>query len=333
MKTYLYLIALLAVFFTNCDDGDIVVTTFNFDDEDSFDFCSTLSASVFYKESGTNEIITFQLGTVYNNNIAQTREPISVNNGAIVYRRYTSTVSASNLFCQAMAPTGLSIDSELISNRGQAILSTQWVIDPDADDDNDGLTNRQEGIINDNFETNEDLDNLLDTDGDGIPNFRDEDDDNDNVRTIDELARDMDGNLITKKVNGVEEGVFLFTLTKNEMIELPDHLNEDDDADGVKTFNEVNEGSNNPLAKEGNGDLVPAFRLASVSDSNENDELLNQDYRVNTITFLRVENLGLSNGESTTVLQEFIFGSNTLSFINDDFKNIRRSELEVTTTP
>lgn len=327
MKNLVFVLISILIINVSCDDGDVVVTTFNFDESDpTFEFCTAGNTTVFYTESETNEIMTFELNSVYNDSLPSTRNPISVDNGRIIYRSYTTSVNADDLFCQAIAPVGFNFDNELISNRGQVVLFTEWEIDPEGDDDNDGLLNRQEGIsVNGNFETQEDLDDLLDTDNDGIPNFRDDDDDNDNVKTIDELARDEDTDELLK-VNETE-GVFRFTIASNETANKPDHLNDDDDEDGIKTFNEVKPGQINPLLNEIDGELNLAFRTASFTDdNNENDDIINQDYRVNTRTFLRVENLGLTNGETTVIREEFLFGENSLSY-TEVVRDLKRSEI------
>lgn len=327
----------LSFLFISCDDGDVVITTFNFDDETpSFNFCTVENGNsgttVFFIESSTNEIMTYELNSVYDDRIAREETNRSVSDGSVTYKKYTSSVNANNLFCQAIAPTGFNVENQLSSNRGEAILFTQWEIDPNGDDDGDRLPNREEGIDpNLEYRTAESLENLLDTDGDGIPNFRDEDDDNDNVRTIDELARDNEGNLIED-----EEGYgrVAYTLPENETAEIPDHLNDDDDADGVKTYNEITESINNPLnniPKDGidNPDNIPAFRLREVNESLENNVILNHDYQVNTRTFLIIQNLGLNNGETTVVQEEFNFGEKTNSYTdNDDLEGITRSDLE-----
>ncbi len=350
MRLILLAFFCFSVLFVSCDDGDIVVTNFNFDQEDGvFDFCSVDSpgnssnnATVFYKESSTNEIITLEISSIYNDSIAQTPNPISLSGGEVIYRRYTSSVRASELFCQAIAPTNFNFENELISNRGEAILFTQLEIELNGDDDSDGLLNRQEGITSTGsfltIDDQDDLDALLDTDNDGIPNFRDDDDDNDNVKTINELARDPETNDLLEFVIGQDAdgddiigGVLKFTLESNGMLEepLPDHLNDDDDGDGIKTFNEVKEGQVNPLLNIIDGDLNPAFLVASFTeDNNENDQIIDQDYRINTRTFLRMENLGLTNNSSTVTLEAFDFGETTASYTKV-LRNLRRSELDL----
>ncbi len=351
MRSFISTFICLSFLCTGCDDGDIVVTSFNFDPDDaSFDLCSidsqTDSATIFFKESNDNEVIFFENTNVYDNRIAQNNRVISLSDGEVTYRKYNSSINASDLFCQAIAPTEFKFDTELKSDRGQAILFTNWEIDPDADDDGDGLLNRQEGIDpNIEYKTKESTDALLeewDTDGDNIPNFRDDDDDNDNIKTIDELSyvlNDEGVSVLEKTEN--DEGVFEYTLTSNREANLPDHLNDDDDGDGVKTYNEVLESGSSPKSPlrnipkgEGieNPDDLPASRLPSITKSVENDIILRQTYSVNTRTFLRMEPLGLTDGNSTTSFEVFDFGEQTERY-TETIENLRRSEITTTSTP
>ncbi len=329
MKSFFFYLATISLLCISCDDGDVVVTTFGFDDvtDPRFDFCSVENnrTTVFYLESPANEIMSLELNSIYDNSTPQTNDS-SVSDGMVIYRKYTSDVNADNLFCQTLPPTNLNIETELQSDRGTAVLVTRLVINPEGDDDGDGLLNRQEGINNElNFIDNDDLNGLVDTDNDGIPNFRDFDDDNDNVPTIQELARDDDGNLIKNTEN---EGQFLYTLASNETANLPDHLNNDDDGDGKKTYVEVLENSIEPLENT-DPDGTPYFRIADDTQTTfDKDNLLDHKYTINTRTTLIINNLGLTDGNTTRVQEEFNFGEHDFSFEENEFKDQTRSTFE-----
>ncbi|WP_222983623.1 Ig-like domain-containing protein [Flagellimonas meishanensis] len=74
-----------------------------------------------------------------------------------------------------------------------------------SDKDNDGLDDAFEGSTVIDLDVNDELDNpatdLLDTDSDGIPDFRDSDDDDDGIETIDEDL-DLDGNYANDDSDG-----------------------------------------------------------------------------------------------------------------------------------
>ncbi len=113
------------------------------------------------------------------------------------------------------------------------VLSDGQQFDPkritteDLDDDGDGIGNKAEGS---------NLEPPTDTDGDGIPDYQDPDDDNDGIDTADELKEDADGD---GKVN---------------------YLDDDDDGDGIPTADEL------PVTKDSDGDGVPDY-LDAVDDT------------------------------------------------------------------
>ncbi len=90
----------------------------------------------------------------------------------------------------------------------------------DIDSDNDGIGDVAEGKREDP---------PRDTDGDGIPDYQDTDDDGDGVATRNELDLDTDG-----------DGV-------------PDYLDTDDDGDGIATADEM------PVTKDTDGDGIPDY--------------------------------------------------------------------------
>ena len=100
-----------------------------------------------------------------------------------------------------MPPTSPMVLQDFIGDDGLATLLIEV-----SRDDNDGIV--------------EDIESDLDTDGDGLLNYYDTDDDGDNVPTGFEIGDDPDNPLDTDN-----DGIF-------------DYLDEDDDNDGVLTRNE-----------------------------------------------------------------------------------------------
>ncbi len=102
--------------------------------------------------------------------------------------------------------------------------------DPNADEDGDGVTNLFEDVNQDGDCSNDD------TDGDGMPNWRDPDDDGDGVLTAVELLygdTDSDG--------------------------IPNYLDADDDGDGVLTRDEDYNHDGDPTNDDRNGDGKPDY--------------------------------------------------------------------------
>ncbi len=107
--------------------------------------------------------------------------------------------------------------------------------DPNVDDDGDGLKNALEDLNGDGDCSNDD------TDGDGIPNWRDPDDDGDGVSTAVEIVygdTDSDG--------------------------IPNYLANDDDGDGILTRDEDYNQSGDPADDDANGDGVRDYLDPSV---------------------------------------------------------------------
>ncbi|WP_298951621.1 gliding motility-associated C-terminal domain-containing protein [uncultured Nonlabens sp.] len=122
------------------------------------------------------------------------------------------------------------------------IPSESWL---DADCDMDNVPNRVELALGD-------------TDGDGIPNFLDRDDDNDGVSTINE---NYDGDNDPTNQDSDNDGI-------------PDYLDTDDDGDGIAT---VDEGSNP------DGDTDPDTGDTSDLDNDGIPDYLDQDVRGITV--------------------------------------------------
>jgi len=110
------------------------------------------------------------------------------------------------------------------------------------DNDNDGVPTEQEDLNGDGYPGNDDTDN------DGIPNYLDEDDDNDNVDTIDEITG------IGAGFNGV---VYNFIDTDLDGIE--NYLDNDDDGDAILSVFEDYNGNGTPIDDDTNSNNIPDF--------------------------------------------------------------------------
>ncbi len=129
------------------------------------------------------------------------------------------------------------------------------VIDCNNDYDLDTVPTALEDVNSDGNLANDD------TDGDGIPNFLDNDDDGDMVLTSFE---------------------YVFT-TKNSTVNLldsdndgiPNYLDNDDDGDGILTINEDYNGNHNPADDDTNGDGIADYLEASVALGLQTNQLMN----------------------------------------------------------
>ena len=232
-----YLLALVALLIVACDDGDIVVSNFNFDQDTALDLCGDADNQVLFTiDDETNEAISFRFtnqdfdGTFEGLNPP---EAISIDLGAnnkVNYRVLNAPANASQYFCQDVPPSSPGVNQEFISTSGGTAFLT---INVTQQDDNDGIPRNQEDL-NGNGNLFDD-----DSDGDGIPNFIDTDDDNDNVPTSVEIINN-DGD----------------ELPDNDEDDTPDYLDPDDDGDGVLTRNEDLNAFDN-LDEDGNPTLNP----------------------------------------------------------------------------
>src|SRR5690606_5862929 len=129
-----------------------------------------------------------------------------------------------------------------------------------------------------------------DTDGDGIPDYLDIDDDNDNVRTADEIDRSAQ-NSLDRYFDTDGDGI-------------PDYLDPDDDGDGTPTRLEdsnddgpVNDRNDEGISDYLNPDIVDSYEVEFVLPNT-----ISESYRLE----VSVDNLTLQNqggdGEEITML-------------------------------
>lgn len=211
------LIFFFASIMTSCDDGDIIVTTFDFDSETELSLCGESTTKVIYAFNNEPfESISFSFededfdGTFFDTIPNPPSRTLNLNqNNRLIYRTYSTGIVQGNYFCSEVPPSSPTVLEEYTSTTGGSVVFTTAVI---KQDDNDGVPPEVEDVNgNGNFFDD-------DTDADGLPNFIDADDDNDNVPTLIEIE-------------GKE------TLPQNyrdtDSDGTPNYLDQDDDGDGT----------------------------------------------------------------------------------------------------
>lgn len=268
----LLLIALFTTLFS-CADGDVIVTSFNFDDA-SLQACGNTGGYLFFKigESGT-ESISVRLGVNDEQLINPGLLVLELNGSSNFanYRIYDATVTNS-YFCNEIPPTSPGVTQEYVANSGSAEITRDVAFD-----DADGLP-----FVED---TAEDMEGTGDFDEDGIPNYYDFDDDGDNVPTsmeLDILNEDGDNDPLTNPLD-----------TDGDLI--PDYLDTDDDGDGVPTRYEANGTLDPTLVESGLGG--PDYLNPQVSNSVVIDEFREHNYNFVSDIDLVLKNLVLISGE------------------------------------
>ena len=285
MRNFFFLI-LLAIPFQSCDDGDVIVTTFDFEDA-TLNLCGNGNQYVFYKiNNDVSESISLQLTTNDTLFIRTATKSYELNgtSNIVNYRRYNGDITAE-YFCNVVPPTKPTVAIDYVANSGTATLNTTTTLD-----DNDGVE-----------------DETGDTDGDGIPDNYDFDDDGDNVTTANELgpnypdepAQDTDG-----------DGI-------------PDYLDTDDDNDGVLTIYEDKNQNLNPLDDITDAELGPDYLNAAIAEAYVITEFRPHFYSFASDVVIRLTNLVLVNGEETIIQENLLLG---------DIKNVLTND-NVTTTP
>lgn len=234
-------IALLLFLFSSCDDGEIIITTFDFDDEAFTGMCSNGREKVLYHINNNNvhETLSIQLNNsalssdntrlisglqnlrlpLDNEQLATIRITLSGAN-EVIYRTYDGEIP-NNYFCRNVPPSSPRVLQEYRSVGGEIIISSSIRynrVNNQLDHDGDGIPSAEEGMA-----TNRD------TDEDGIPDYLDIDDDGDNVLTSEEIRIAIGDN---PTVDG-------FLDTDGDGV--PNYLDPDDDGDGVPTRLEITE--------------------------------------------------------------------------------------------
>ena len=267
-----FCLLVVAVLLSSCDDGDLIVTDFNFENK-KLQWCEDSDSQVLFNLNNdqVNEAIAFRFKL--NNDTSQflvteegqTSIPLTSEN-QIIYRVFDSEIESS-YFCNAIPPVSPKVVEEYrTTSGGEVLISTSLV--NNTDHDGDGVLSAQEGIST-----------QQDTDADGIPDYLDIDDDGDNILTRVEIAVTA-----TNSVNNQPD-------SDNDGI--ADFLDADDDNDGTPTRNEDWNLNNNPaddrneegLAHYLNPEITDFFEATSVREN-----IISRSFRY----LVTVENLTLS---------------------------------------
>lgn len=221
----------------SCNDGDIITENLEFGD--TYEACGQLV--LFKTNTIPPESLSFQItdnitiASLVETTPESSTNPLAVSlvnesvtigvsqtSNILTYRSYTNL--PANLFCNDVPAANIGITQDYSSTTGTA----NFIVTLN-EDDNDGIPAALEDINNDGDLTNDD------TDGDGLPNYLDPDDDGDNVLTASENAN-----------YDAATGLLSPLDTDSDMI--PNYLDADDDGDLILTIDEESQSANqNPL--------------------------------------------------------------------------------------
>lgn len=128
MKKYAYLL-LFALLLNGCDDGDLTVESFTFDDPDIKIQNCTNTYEVLYKlKSQESLLLQMQAGILKNEATVEGAPQIfEIDNKSsfrLVYRTYDGTVATANI-CDAIRPSLPNVTNEWFAESGKLVITTK----------------------------------------------------------------------------------------------------------------------------------------------------------------------------------------------------------------
>jgi hypothetical protein len=244
-KLFNILICLSVLTNLSCDDGDIITVEFDFDDK--VNYCGNLVLYKTKKEPAESMSISFTNLTLEGLLAVSTNDTLITKStsNTFNYRTYSNdNLPTTGLFCTNIPSSEVQIIEDYESKNGEATITTVLT-----EDDNDGIPAALEDR-NGNGNLKDD-----DTDGDGIWDYIDADDDGDNILTKDENPDPNGDKNLADAQDSDGDGT-------------PDYLDSDDDGDGVLTRDEENDTQNqNPKDDVTNSDAGADYLNPDIKTS------------------------------------------------------------------
>ncbi|TYA71676.1 hypothetical protein [Seonamhaeicola marinus] len=303
-KFLLVLMSISLITINACDDGDIIDVNLDFDGD--YEACNGVDGLTLFKikEDPSESLSAFISGLTINELFeVGDNDTLKIDDRAIQFRYRTyNEASLGNIFCQDIPPN-VDITSDEQSDGSKIDILTSVIYD-----DNDGIASIDEDRNNDGNLENDD------TDGDGVPDYKDFDDDGDNVATKDENPDpNGDGNLDdAQDTDG--DGT-------------PDYLDNDDDGDGVLTRDEEKgtPKNNNPADDE---ETIVGGGLDYLNPNVTDVEAVATQYRTHTVSKTFFVRATIKDIDISTINQEVLnFGVLDSGFVP---ANLKSEELATT---
>jgi len=314
MMKKLSLLGLLCLLIS-CDDGDFNIPSFDFDGL-TINNCGNL---VLYKiTSGSTESLIIQIDEdntedIFFKTAISNKEYLITTSGqnTMSYRIFIGDVT-SDYFCQDIPSATPTVSEEWIGE------GTLFITNTISYDDKDGVPKEIEdnldilifGDVPDDFD-------IKDIDGDGYPNFVDDDDDGDGKPTSEEdwditkLPPERTGDPTTVDTDG--DGI-------------PNYLDTDDDGDGEPSITE-SIGYNGPNGTDPNSNSIVDYldkdTVLPIEAGNPITNIYTQSYSM----FFEFSTLNLTSDTSTTSYPEgYTYGTKNGSFESSELPNIPEVE-------
>ena len=274
----LVLLIFIPLLFQGCNDGDIIVTNFDFEDA-QLQQCGDTSNVVFFKiNPQVNESISLNIPTNQELFLETGTQSFNLSStGSIVnYRGFDDSVTSS-YFCNPVPATSPGVVLEYIGTSGIASLISETTLD-----DFDGI----------DFVNSDDLsqEGFGDFDGDGIPNYHDFDDDGDNVLTSQEIGEDP------------------LNPRDTDLDGMPDYLDPDDDNDGVLTINEDIDQNLHPADDIATPGGLPNYLDPDITTSVVIEAYKEHLYNRTSDGTIIIDNLVLVSTQEQIIIQTYTLG-------------------------
>ena len=274
----LVLLILIPLLFQGCNDGDIIVTNFDFEDAQLQQCGDTSNVGFFKINPQVNESISLLIPTSQELFIETGTQTFNLSStGSIVnYRGFDDSVTSS-YFCNPVPATSPGVVLEYIGTSGIASLISETTLD-----DFDGI----------DFVNSDDLsqEGFGDFDGDGIPNYHDFDDDGDNVLTSQEIGEDP------------------LNPRDTDLDGMPDYLDPDDDNDGVLTINEDIDQNLNPADDIATPGGLPNYLDPDITTSVVIEAYKEHLYNRTSDGTIIIDNLVLVSTQEQIIIQTYTLG-------------------------
>ncbi|MBB6682226.1 hypothetical protein H4O20_12295 [Aequorivita sp. 609] len=279
MNRFLFLLILSSIFIQSCDDGDIIVRSFNFDNAE-LKTCGDVGNYVFYKVNpDSKESLSLKMEVLDSLYREEGIVNYTLNGTTIVvdYRTYDAALG-NNYFCSSIPPTSPNVTVEYVASSGTAVFTTTFLIE-----DNDGVPREFEFAG--------------DTDGDGLDDMYDFDDDGDNVPTVFELnLEDDDEDPFSNPKDTDGDGV-------------PDFLDNDDDNDGVLTRFEDENLDLDPRNDITDPTVGPDYLNPEVANSYEVFQHQPHEYQIFKSVQITLKDLVLVRGDEQIIIETLDMGT------------------------
>ncbi len=286
-RTVLFLLLGL-ISITACDDGDVAVQSFDFDNQ-PLSYCDSDQSILFYvRNSSGTEAVLADLTINLNNLLSAGILSYDLEGGSneVAYRIFDAS-AGPEYFCSAIPPTTPNVVEQYTAVSGRAELLV--VVNKD---DLDGIA------------TDDELPLDQDTDNDGLFDYLDFDDDGDNVPTafeLDAFNTDGDNNPLTNPLDTDEDGI-------------PNYLDNDDDGDGILTIDEDLNGDLDPTNDFTDPSVGPDYLNSEISLITPQPFYREHDYQVVSSIDLTLFDLVLT-ASGREVIKEVLFMGSLPNFL------------------